>query len=262
MTDQLHVAIAQSPSELIGPQARVAWLEGFLHGLRGREVDLVVLPELFLTGYNIGDRVNDWAEERDGPMSRRVAELARVHGLAIHYGFAERDSSDLFNAAACYGYDGHLIGFHRKLLLPPGFEGDHFAAGGSYALFQVGAFNVATLICYDAEFPENFRIVASGGANLVVVPTALSADWGVVAEKLIPTRAFENGVFVCYANHCGEENGLSYYGGSCIVGPDGQDLVRAGQNEACLVAQLNLTSVKAAQTRLPYLVDRLKLPRV
>ena len=128
-------------------------------------------------------------------------------------------------------------------------------------MFRLGAFRIATLICYDAEFPENFRAAACAGADLVLVPTALSAEWGVVAEKLIPTRAFENGVFVCYANHCGEENGLHYHGGSCIVSPNGQDLTRAGADETCLHARLELSEVRAAQARLPYLRDRLKLPR-
>ena len=120
-------------------------------------------------------------------------------------------------------------------------------------------------ICRQCPLNENAKVTIKtvyvrAGADLVLVPTALSAEWGVVAEKLIPTRGFENGVFVCYANHCGEENGLRYHGGSCIVGPTGQDLARAGTDETCIYAQLDLSQVRGAQERLPYLADRLKLP--
>jgi len=260
MKESLNVAVGQSPAELAGPHERLDWLERSLIDHLGSDLDLLVLPELFLTGYNVGDKLGEWAEEKDGPMSRRISAMARDHGLAISFGLAERDGAEIFNAAVCYGADGRLIGSHRKLLLPPGFEGDHFTVGSGISLFQLGAFRIATLICYDAEFPENFRKAASAGADLVLVPTALGSQWGIVAEKLIPTRAFENGVYVCYADHCGEDHGLTYYGGSCIVGPDGQDLARADQNNRYLVAQIELGAVKTAQSRLPYLRDRLKLP--
>ncbi len=62
----------------------------------------------------------------------------------------------------------------------------------------------------------------------MVGPTALGAQCGIVSEKVMPTRAFENGVFICYANSFGQENGMDFFGGSCIVAPDGADLARAG----------------------------------
>lgn len=259
MNDGLNVVVAQSPGSLPGPEARMNWLKATLDGLMSG-TNLLILPELFLTGYNIADKVSEWAEERQGPFSQQIAALARAHRVAIHFGYVERDGDSLFNSAACFGPDGALIDHHRKLLLPPGFEGDHFAHGTGYSHFQLSGFRIATLICYDAEFPENVREVAMAGADLVLVPTALGAQWGVVSEKVIPTRAFENGVFICYANHCDAENGLGYYGGSCIVGPDGNELARAGKGAELLYATLNLPAVAAAQARLPYHSDLKKLP--
>ena len=63
-----------------------------------------------------------------------------------------------------------------------------------------------------------------------------------------------------YADHCGQENGLNYYGGSCIVSPDGKDLARAVHSEDCLIAKLELAAVSTARHRLPYHIDRLRLP--
>lgn len=260
MAGKLKVLVGQSPGELLGPEARLAWLEQRLQALGPGAADLLVLPELFLTGYNAGDSLLTWSQTRDGPWAQRIAALARTHRLAIQYGYAEQDGGELFNAAACFDAKGRYLGGHRKLLLPPGFEADHFTTGQQTELFELAGLKIATLICYDAEFPETFRRVVAAGADLVLVPTALGAQWAVVAERLIPARAFENGCFVCYANHCGEENGLSYLGASCIIAPDGQELARAGLGEELLCTELDRAAVARARQRLPYHVDRQRLP--
>lgn len=260
MQFSLDVAILQTPGSLIGPQARLEWLKAAIDALDNDTIDLVVLPELFLTGYHIGKQVTLWAEERGGEYSRQIATLAQFHQIAIHFGYAEKDGDQIFNSAACVDTTGTIIGHHRKLILPPGCESTYFAQGDCYSQFTIKGFRIATLICYDAEFPEAFREVAVAGCDLVIVPTALGAHWGIVSTCMIPTRAFENGVFVCYANHCGEENGMGYYGGSCIVGPDGKDIARALHSAETLVGRLDIAEVETARSRLPYHVDRLKLP--
>ncbi|MCP4317323.1 MAG: carbon-nitrogen hydrolase family protein [Hyphomicrobiales bacterium] len=258
MQETLNVVVGQSPAELTGPSERLDWLDNAVASIGGRPADLIVLPELFLTGYNVGDRIDEWAQSRDGNAFRRIADIAQKNSIAIHFGYAERDGQQLFNSAACVDITGTVIGTHRKLLLPPGFEANHFAAGRECTTFTIGAFTNATLICYDAEFPETFRHLAA--ADLVLVPTALAAQWGVVANRVIPARAFENGIFVCYANHAGHENGIDYLGGSCVVAPDGKDLARAGGSEQLLFASLDKSRVKAARDRLPYHRDLQKLP--
>lgn len=262
MSDTLEIAVLQCPAGLDGVHARLSWLADTLAGHDGPPLDLVVLPELFQCGYNIGELVAGRAEAPNGPFATEIAELAKQHSAAIVYGFAEQQNKTLFNSAQCIDKNGVTIGRHRKLLLPPGFEGDHFAPGTDCELFQLGAFTLAILVCYDVEFPENLRHVALAGADVVVVPTALSAQWGVVSECVVPTRAFENGVFLCYANYCERENGLDYFGGSCVIAPDGRQLARAGPTEQLLRAQLEHSAVSAAQARLPYHADRLRLPWV
>lgn len=262
MSDKLNVAVAQCPADLDGPRQRLTWLEEGLRSQVFGPLDLIVLPELFQCGYNIGARVLDLAEQPGGHFANGIARLAREYDTAILYGYAERQGETLFNSAQCIDRAGTVIGNHRKLLLPPGFESDHFTPGKTCTPFNLGAFTVAILVCYDVEFPENTRQAALQGADLVVVPTALAAQWDVVAEKLVPARAFENGVFLCYANYCGQENGVRYFGGSCVIGPDGRELARAGSDPEIVGAWLEKSAVKAAQDRLPYLVDRVALPWV
>lgn len=118
---------------------------------------------------------------------------------------------------------------------------------------------ISTLICYDAEFPETARHVAAMGAQLILVPTALGAQWGWVGRTMTPARGYENGVFLAYANHAGQENGMAFLGESFISAPDGQELARAGAGPEILVAEIDPARGAAAQRRLPYPTDRLAL---
>lgn len=259
MGDTFRLALGQSPAELATSQARLDWLGHVLPDIAAQKSDLLLLPELFATGYHIGDQIAARAEPADGPIARTIAALAKSYGLAIHYGFAEASGGDIFNAAQCFGPDGARLGGHRKLAIPPGFETDHFKTGKGCRLFSYRGLRIATLICYDAEFPETARHVAAMGAELILVPTALGAQWGWVSGTMIPTRAYENGVFVAYANSAGTENGMQFLGQSFVAAPDGKELARAHAAPEVIYAALDRDRVAAAQSRLPYLNDLNKL---
>lgn len=251
-----RLCVAQSPAELDTVAARLEWLRAALPGIVTQGADLVLLPELFACGYHIGAAVENRAEARDGATAHAMLVMAQSFGVALHYGFAERDGGDLYNSAQCACPDGTLIGHQRKLAIPPGYERAHFAPGRGCDLFTYRGLKIATLICYDAEFPETVRHAAVLGAQLVLVPTALAAQWVWVAYTMIPTRAYENGVFVAYANSAGIEQGMTYLGGSVIAAPDGSELARAGADAQFLFADVDPARVLAAQKRLPYLEDR------
>ncbi|CUH41548.1 carbon-nitrogen hydrolase family protein [Ruegeria atlantica] len=259
MREPFRIAIGQSPAELATPQARIAWLRDALPEVQARQSDLLLLPELFATGYNIGAKIDVRAEDADGPTATVIAALAKQHDLAIHYGFAERDGARIFNAAQCFGPDGIQLGGHRKMAIPPGFEADHFTRGKGCRLFTYRGLRIATLICYDAEFPEAARHVATMGAELILIPTALGYQWEWVAQSMIPTRAYENGLFVAYANSAGVENGMRFLGQSFVAAPDGQEIVRASGLPGIVYGTIRPHLVAKAQRRLPYLEDAKKL---
>jgi predicted amidohydrolase len=106
------------------------------------------------------------------------------------------------------------------------------------------------------EFPEAVRALAMAGAELVAVPTALIEPFDIVSRTLVPARAFENQVYVAYAGMCGREGNLGYCGLSCIVGPDGRDLARAGTDPALLCADIDPAGIAAGRKANPYLCDR------
>ncbi len=227
------------------------------------QTDLIVCPELFLSGYAAGEDVTRYAETADGPYARQIAQIARETRTAIVYGYPETSDDVLYNAAQCFDGRGVSLANHRKLMLPPGFETQVFAPGEELTVFQLGGMRLGLLICYDAEFPEAVRATAEAGAQAVLVPTALGSQWGVVANRVMPSRAFENGVYLLYANHAGREADVTYLGASCVVGPDGNDLARAGTAQEIVSATLDPARVAAAQDRLPYHRDvRTLRPRI
>ena len=259
MTDShIKIAVAQIDASTKAGHDRMQWLETKLQLASNQAVELLVLPELFVSGYNVGSLVDQLAETSDGPTAKAIAALAKKYQIAIHYGFAERDGTDearLYNAAQCIGPEGKVLGHYRKRLLPPGFEASYFTKGNEVGLFKWRGFNIGMLICYDAEFPELARQLAVAGADIILVPTALGSGWGWVAQQMMPTRGYENGVYFVYANYCGEENQQAYLGESFIGSPSGQVVARAGDEEGLIVGAVQLEEVKAAQVRLPYLQD-------
>ena len=226
-----------------------------------RGLDLVLCPELFATGYDPTLDYEDLAETPKGPFVQSMADLARKHGTAIAYGYPERAEGALYNSAALIDASGAVLANHRKRLpSPQSFEMATFAKGPSVTFADLGGLRVAIIICYEVEFPESLRQAAKGGAHLVLVPTALGANWGVVAEKVVPTRAFENGVWIAYADYTGESGELAFYGGSRIVAPDGQDAAVAGPGqEGVVTTDVDVARVAEAQARLPYLKNCLEL---
>jgi len=256
----LRAAIWQSPSDLGGPEERLAALEAKLLEVAG--FDLLLCPELFQCSYNAGAEIAARAEPVKGPFAQGVACLAQEYGTAIAYGFAEKADGLPFNSALCIGPDGGVLAHRRKCVLPPGPEQDLFQPGeGGATTFRLGEACVALVICYEIEFPESARAAAQAGADILLAPTAISKNWPIVPEKVIPSRAWENGLFLLYANHSGVENGLHYVGQSCICAPYGEVLARAEDSAELISADIDLERVRIARARLPFLQDAERLDR-
>ncbi len=250
----LDIAIFQPEARDLEPRERLASLEPVLR-THGERLDLLICPELFLCGYGTGEKIAARAEPLDGPFARGAAELARRYGVALLYGYPEQAGARRYNSALCIGADGTRLANHRKLALPSAYETALFEPHAGVTVFELRGWRVGVLVCYDIEFPEAARATAQAGAELLVAPTALGREWDVVARKLIPARAFENGCCLAYANHAGEEGDFHYLGESRIVGPDGRELAVAGGAETVIRARLEKTRVTACRERLPYLRD-------
>ncbi len=217
---------------------------------------LSIFPEMFLTGYNIGDAVFGLAEPADGPSAAAVESIARDSGVSILYGYPERSGQQIFNSALLVHPSRGATANYRKTHLYGREEKRLFALGDDLVLAELDGLKVGILICYDVEFPETVRALALAGAELIAVPTALIEPFDIVARTLVPARAFENQVYVAYAGMCDREGSLGYCGLSCIVGPDGKDLARAGTEPALLIADIDPSAITDGKQANPYLADR------
>ncbi|SER18552.1 Predicted amidohydrolase [Streptomyces sp. yr375] len=218
---------------------------------------LLVAPELFLTGYAIGDDVARLAEPADGDSADAIAELAGRHGLAVAYGYPERAGDAVYNAAQLIGADGTRLANYRKTHLFGCFEHDHFHPGDQPVVqAELNGLTVGLMICYDVEFPENVRAHALAGTDLLVVPTAQMHPFQFVAESMIPVRAFENQMYVAYVNRVGREGEFEFVGLSTLAGPDGVARARAGRGEELLFADADPVTLAASREANPYLKDR------
>lgn len=257
MTDDtaLNIGVYQPEARPETPEDRLARLEKIFDDPAVGDCDLILCPELYMTGYFIDDRILEWAQPANGPFAARVCEIARGNRCAIVYGYPERADDRVFNAALCAGPDGRVAANHRKNLLPYDYEERYFQRGGNPTQFVLKGWKVGVLICYEVEFPEPVRYYAQSGCELVLAPTALTEHWPVVARRVIPARAFENNIFVAYANHCGEENGNRYLGESVVASPFGEDIARAGQEECVITATVDRSEIARARSRLHFLED-------
>jgi predicted amidohydrolase len=256
----MRIAVFQGPLAGGDVARNLARLEAVAADAMAEGAKLLVCPEMFLTGYNIGaEAVRRLAEPADGPAAARAAAIASEHGLALLYGYPEAGADgQVYNAALLVGPDGRRLANHRKTHLFGPDERDAFAPGeGPPTVAELGGLRLGILICYDVEFPENVRLLALEGVDLVAVPTALMEPYEFVARAMVPTRAYENQLFLAYANRCGREGDLAYHGLSCIVGPDGRDLARAGPDgEELIVAKLEPALLARSRRLNPYLADR------
>ena len=238
--------------------ANLAMIETAAAEAKGRGAEVLVAPELATTGYGAGDAIRDLAEPADGPQVARLAAIAARHGLSVVAGFPERAGTAIYNSAALVRPSGrHEI--YRKRHLYGDYERDLFTPGDSAPrVVDLGALKAGILICYDVEFPESVRHLALAGADLVLVPTAQpqASFASFIAEKIVPVRAFENGLAIVYADHAGADERFAYAGLSCIAMPDGIDAARAGPAAAeLIVADYAPENYAACRRENPYLAD-------
>ncbi|HUG63169.1 MAG TPA: nitrilase-related carbon-nitrogen hydrolase [Methylomirabilota bacterium] len=219
---------------------------------------LLVAPELATTGYGAGNVFAERAETVDGPSMRTLNAAVQRTGVALVIGFAERADEVLYNSAAVLR-PGEPPLVYRKAQLYGAYEKACFAVPKVETVTtMVGGLRIGVLVCFDVEFPEHVRRLAEAGCDVVAAPTALpdSPPSRYIAMNVVPVRAFENQVFVAYADWAGSDARFGYAGLSCLAAPDGSTLIRGPANGDFFgVADVDPPAFEEWRRANPYLAE-------
>ena len=231
---------------------------------RAGGAEVLLFPELSLTGYCVGEQTLALAMPRDHALIGQLAEASRDIWTVV--GFIEEGVAAQVHNSLVVLRNGAIAFLHRKLNLATFGrleEGKHFAGGRYLETFDIGPrWRASTLICADSWNPALVHLAAVQGATLLLLPvaSALGVVGGEFSNPLGWQRALDfyamvYGMPLAMANFAGEQAGAVFWGGSRILDPNGNPLAQAGDGEELIFAEVDFQSVLTARYHLPTLRD-------
>lgn len=254
---KLRISLGQMDVILGNPQANMEKVELLAAEAARRGSDMLLLPELWSTGYDLENAARYATATNEGIFAE-VAALARRHGLYILGSCLSKLGDDNFgNTAVLFNSDGDALGTYSKIHLFRLMEEEQYLTGGDrLALLESQWGKLGLAICYDLRFPEMFRTYALRGAKIVFLPSEWPhprlAHW----QTLLRARAIENQYYVVACNRVGTSKDTDFFGHSCIIDPWGQTVVEAGEEEMVLTAEIDPSRVDAVRRQIPVFDDR------
>lgn len=234
MPEELTVVLAQQSPQLRQTEANLETMGTVV--AEHPEANLMVFPELFLSGYALTD-IDELAIDADGPELKKIADMAREHSTALIFGTPEHVSGGVANSAFCVDEQGTVAAVYRKVQLYGGEESEAFVAGDELIVVELCGLKMGLMICFDVEFPEVARSLARAEAEIFVTISANMEPFGNDHAVFVSSRALENGRTHVYVNQVGPgEKNLTFTGGSEAVSPDGEIEVQAGSSEETILS--------------------------
>jgi predicted amidohydrolase len=261
MEKQVKVALAQVSCKRGDKKENIRKMEEYVVEAKEQGAHLIIFPELSLTGYVIRDQIYELAETIPGPSTKALENMAKKHKAHIIFGMpelSEKTQAVVYNTAVLIGPEG-FIGKYRKMYLPTHSvfeEKRYFRPGYQTVSFETRVGRIGLIICYDIFFPEVCRLTRLKGIQLIACISASPAVRKTFFETLTTARAIENTVFLAYVNLVGIEDGLQFWGGSRLIGPQGKLLACAKYDEEELVTgEVDYADIKPVETFVPTLKD-------
>ena len=265
---KLNLALAQINTKLGDVEANLARHLELIADANAHGSDLILFPELSLTGYTLQDIAATVAHRptKDDPVFRSLLEASQDIDIVV--GFVDEDERHRFYIADAYLSEGKVLHVHHKVYLPTyGMfdEGRFFAWGDNVRAFDTKFGRVGMLICEDFWHISPPYLLWLDGADILLLNSA-SPGRGLGAAQTLDsahwvdhtTKAYANlfTSFVAHTNRVGYEDGLNFWGGSNVYNPNGELLAQAPQHEESLTfAELDLNQLHRTRARLPLLRD-------
>ncbi len=230
--------------------------------------DLIVFPELafdfFFPQVRADASYFDLGEPIPGPTTERFQAAAAKNGIVTVINVFERAAPGrYYDTSPVIDADGTLLGISRMhhIAEEPGYNEKfyYWPGDGGWPVYETKAARLGVAICYDRHYPEHFRALALGGAELVVVPTATSMSeqaFRDVWEIEIQAAAVANQIFVAVTNRAGLDGELQFFGESFVAGPNGMIIARAAADEEeLLITEIDLGAIEETRRHVPFLRD-------
>jgi predicted amidohydrolase len=254
----LRVAAVQTASVAGDVAANVATATDWVWRAAAEGARAVVLPELFLTGYDPDTWSDDDAfvrlpDERLSPLADAARETATVvlAGAAVH----DRPGDGRAIGLLAFQPDGDVVVAYRKQHLW-GVECRFFTAGRSGTDLDVDGWRLGLAVCYDGCFPEHARAACDAGALAYVCPSAYVVGSEHRRDLYYAARALDNGCYALVAGLVGRCGAMQLSGGTSVYDPQGRAVARVESGEGVAVADLDLASVEEARRINPFAFDR------
>jgi predicted amidohydrolase len=261
MKDKIKIVLAQISCRREDKDENLAKIEKYTMKAKEQGANLVVFPELSLTGYVVRDQIYELAETVPGRSTKKIEQLAKMTDMHIIFGMpelSEKTKATLYNTSVFIGPEG-LIGKYSKMYLPTHSvfeEKRYFRSGYQAAVFDTIIGKIGLCICYDIFFPEVTRLTRLHGAQLIVCISASPAVRRSYFEILTSARALENTAYLTYVNLVGVEDGLQFWGGSRVVSPTGEVIAKAKYDEEdFVICEVDFGEIKPAEAFIPTLRD-------
>lgn len=248
-------------------EKNIARARSMIKEAAGGGCKLVVLPEMFNCPYN-SSLFPEYAESHpEGSTLKMLSAAAAEEKIYLVGGsIPERDGESVYNTSFVFGPRGEMLAKHQKIHLfdvdlPDGLsfhESRTLGAGKKITVVETDLCTLGVAVCYDIRFPELIRLMALGGAEVVVLPAAFNMNTGPAHwELLMRTRAVDNQVFLVGASSA-RDAGASYvsYGNSVIVDPWGRIIAQADEKETVLFGEIDLQILNETRAALPLLKHR------
>lgn len=252
----LKVALVQMEIALGQSETNIQSARRLLVQARERGAELVLLPELWSTGYDL-EHAGQHASELQEGIFLELSSMAREFALHLCGSVLENRDGRYFNTQTIHGPSGQLLASYSKIhLFGLMHEPEFLGPGNRLSLVQLPWGAAGMSVCYDLRFPEMFRAYALGGAQVIL----LSAEWPHPRlehwRTLLCARAIENQCYVVACNCVGESKGNIFFGHSMVIDPWGEVLVEGDEREAVLVAEIDTARADEIRRRFPFFADR------
>lgn len=232
-------------------------LEFLIEQIKTQDSKLLIFPELYITGYLIRDELLKYHLSQESEDFKLIKKMVEKYDKTVIFGFPEEYNNQYYNSAALISKD--LAVTVRKIYLPdfgPFEEKIYFSESNEINVFNTEFGKIGLQICYDIFFPEISKIQALKGADILVNISASPITSRFYFENLMVSRAIENTVFFIYNNWAGTQRSIVYWGGSAIIGPQGQVLAKAPYFEPYVMNyKIDLKDLEVARRFRPTIKD-------